>query len=199
VSLGIRTFFRAPGGATLQSPFLRQNVACHLINATGSSLTSGRPGIGTGSRRRRTPLPRLPATVHSARTGPVGLAVPPRIVRFGVGARPVVRALEAHPARAAAPAAADGVEDLLAVVVERAQEHPPRKAVEALALLILGIVVASGCSVVEWVASPYTGVVHKVPPSFLWAGRRGDSNSCGAAFVSVYTTLYDINQIKQGK
>ena len=50
------------------------------------------------------------------------------------------------------------------VVVEGAHEHPPRKAVEALALLILGIVLASGCGVVEWVASPYTGVVHKVPP-----------------------------------
>src|SRR5215212_2723435 len=44
-------------------------------------------------------------------------------------------ALEAYPARAGAPAAADGVEDLLAVVVERSQEHPPRKAVEALTVL----------------------------------------------------------------
>ena len=49
------------------------------------------------------------------------------------------RALKAHPARAGAPAAADGVEDLLAVVVERAQEHPPRKAVEALALSASGV------------------------------------------------------------
>src|SRR5215208_6479423 len=61
-------------------------------------------------------------------------------------------ALEAYPARAAAPAAADGVEDLLAVVVEGAQEHPPRKAVEALALRGLAIVPASGRGMVEGVA-----------------------------------------------
>jgi hypothetical protein len=45
----------------------------------------------------------------------------------------------AHPARAAAPAAAKGLENLLAVVVERTQEHPPRKAVEALALSASGV------------------------------------------------------------
>ena len=51
--------------------------------------------------------------------------------------------LKAYPARATTPAAADGVEDLLAIVVEGAQEHPPRKAVEAVALPILVIVLAS--------------------------------------------------------
>jgi hypothetical protein len=50
-------------------------------------------------------------------------------------------------------------DDLPAVVVEGAQEHPPPKAVEALALLIVGIVPASGCGVVERVASPYTGLM----------------------------------------
>jgi hypothetical protein len=63
----------------------------------------------------------------------------------------------AHPARAAAPAAADGVEDLLAVVADRAQEHPPREAVEALALLIVGFVRVSGRGVVGRVANPNTG------------------------------------------
>jgi hypothetical protein len=38
----------------------------------------------------------------------------------------------------------------------------------------------------------YTEVVHSLYP-FLWAGRRGVSTSCGAAFVSAYTTLYDIS------
>src|SRR5919107_1345610 len=71
-----------------------------------------------------------------------------------------VGALKSYPALTAALAAAKGVENLLAVVTERAQEHPPRKAVEALAPLILGIVLASGRGVVERVASPYTGVVH---------------------------------------
>jgi hypothetical protein len=47
--------------------------------------------------------------------------------------------LAAHPARAAAPAAANGVEDLLAVVVEGAQEHPPREAVETVTLPVLGV------------------------------------------------------------
>ena len=45
--------------------------------------------------------------------------------------------LVAHPARAGAPAAADGVEDLLAVVVDGAQEHPPREAVETVTLSVL--------------------------------------------------------------
>jgi hypothetical protein len=80
------------------------------------------------------------------------------------------RALKAHPARAGAPAAADGVEDLLAVVVERAQEHPPRKAVEALALLVLDIfvVVLGSTRMSEIVASErvavYTEVVHSLYP-----------------------------------
>ena len=81
--------------------------------------------------------------------------------------------LRAYPARTAAPTTTNGVENLLAVVAEGTQEHPPRKAEEALALLILSIVPASRCGVVEWVASPYTGVVHKGPPGCLWAGPRG--------------------------
>jgi len=36
--------------------------------------------------------------------------------------------LEAYRPRAAAPTAANGVENLLAVVIKAAQEHPPRKA-----------------------------------------------------------------------
>jgi hypothetical protein len=75
------------------------------------------------------------------------------------GAKPGRTALKAHPARAGAPAAAKGVENLPAVVVKGTHEHPPRKAVEALALLIVGIVPASGCGVVERVASPYTGLM----------------------------------------
>ncbi len=81
--------------------------------------------------------------------------------------------LQTHTAFTAALATANGVEYLFAIVVDGAQEDPPRKAVKAVALPVLGLVLASGCGVVKWVASPYTGVVHKVPPSFLWAGLRG--------------------------
>ena len=87
--------------------------------------------------------------------------------------------LRVYPARSTALAAANGVENLFTIVVEGAQEHPPRKAVKARALLILGIVPASGSGVVERVAGPYTGVVHKVPPSFLWAGPRGELPPAG--------------------
>ena len=95
--------------------------------------------------------------------------------------------LKAYPPRTAALATANGVENLLAVMVEGTQEHPPRKAEEALALLVLSIVLASGCSVVEWVASPYTGVVHKVPPSGLWAKAPGCPTTRGAIPFSPYT------------
>jgi ribosomal protein S5 len=55
----------------------------------------------------------------------------------------------AHPARAAAPAAAKGLENLLAVVVERTQEYPSRETVEADALRVVVIIPASGSGVVE--------------------------------------------------
>ena len=57
--------------------------------------------------------------------------------------------LRAYPPRTAALAAANGVENLLTVVVKGTQEHPPRKAVEALALPLPGIVLASRCGAVE--------------------------------------------------
>jgi hypothetical protein len=44
--------------------------------------------------------------------------------------------LAVYPSSALAPAAADGLDYLLAVVTQRAKEHPPRKAVEAVALLV---------------------------------------------------------------
>jgi hypothetical protein len=129
----------------------------------------GRNRIAQGERR----LPRHPAADSSSETRA-------RRSRGPVRGRPLRRGrtngrsgLGAHPSRAAAPAAAEGVEDLFTVVVEGAQEHPSLEAVKAVALPILGIVEASRCGIVERVASPYTGVVHKVPPSFLWAGPRG--------------------------
>jgi len=58
-------------------------------------------------------------------------------------------------------AAADGIEELLAIMVQGADEHPPQKAEEAaVALLVVGVVLASGYGVGEGVASPYTRVVH---------------------------------------
>ncbi len=84
----------------------------------------------------------------------------PNCANASVGVKLDHTALAAHPARAAALATAKGVEDLLAIMVRGTHERPPRKAVEALAFLILGIVLASGCGVVEWVASPYTDVVY---------------------------------------
>jgi hypothetical protein len=44
--------------------------------------------------------------------------------------------LAVHTAGALALPAADGLDNLLAVVAYRAEEHPPRKAVEAVALLV---------------------------------------------------------------
>ena len=106
-----------------------------------------------------------------------------RVVRSGV-AHDRWSGLQAYQARTAALATADGVENLLAIVVKGAQEHPPREAEEALALSVVGIVPASGCGVVEWVASPYTGVVHNVPPSCLWAVPPGCALTRGGVSIT---------------
>ncbi len=49
-----------------------------------------------------------------------------------------------YPARTAAASTADGLDYLLAVVVQGAEEHPPRKAVEAAALLTAFILLVGG-------------------------------------------------------
>ena len=89
MSLGIRTFFRASGGATLQSPFPRQNVACHLSNASGSSLTLEARKSGPDHQGGGAPLPRHPARVLGARTQVRWTCGAPTCRPFRRGARTV--------------------------------------------------------------------------------------------------------------